>query len=173
MARRVATRAPQRQFVWSDILTRLMANTFITKTISGVSAIGLQTAGGLTLIRSRGMFNVHFDPTSTADTVHVGLGLMLITNDAFAIGSTAAPGPISDADYDWIWYHVLQMGPAWTATESGNDLQQNTGYMEIDSKAMRKMKPNQTLCFAAEGLVINGGGTIDVTLTARHLFKLG
>ena len=173
MARRVASRGPQRQFIWSDILTHLMANTFLTKTISGVSNQGLQSGGGLTLIRSRGRYNVHFDPTSVADTVQVGLGLMLITDDAFAIGSTAAPGPISDADYDWIWYQLLLMGPAFTATESGNDLQQNTGYMELDSKAMRKIKPNQTLCFAAEGLVINGGGTIDVTLTARHLFKLG
>ena len=174
MARRVVThQRSQRQFIWSDVLTHLAAVAFTVKIAAGASSTGLETGGGLTLIRTRGMYSFHFDPTSIADVVQWGLGLGVFTSDAFTIGVTAMPGPLTDADYDWIYYKTGVFGPASSGTESEDSLTQNTGYLEVDSKAMRKLKPNQTLGWVAEGIVLSGGGTLDMNVSARHLFKLG
>jgi len=167
------TSAPQRQFVWSDILVRgAGATNGAAKTTGGVEALGVSIGGGVTLIRSRGTAIVHFDPTSIGDLMMVGLGLGVYSSDAFAVGSTAMPGPLSDADYDWIWHQVFTFGPAFSATEDGNDIGENL-VIEVDSKAMRKIKPNQAIGWIAEGDILSGGGTFDFSVVSRMLFKLG
>jgi len=172
MARRFqGTRAPQRQFVWSNILTSisLVANSGSKAVGTGV---GLTSAGGLTLIRTRGWASFHFDPASIADSLQVGIGLGIYSSDAFGAGAASMPGPISDADYDWVYHTTFVLGPTFTATEDGTNILHNL-WTEVDFKAMRKMKPNQTLGWIAESLVLSGGGSVDLSVSARHLFKLG
>ena len=65
----------------------------------------------------------------------------------------------------------MMLGPAVSATESETSIMQNL-WIEIDSKAMRKMKPNQTLGWIVEASVRSGGGSVDWGLSCRHLFKL-
>ena len=118
--------APQRQYIWSDVQTHLAAVTMgFAKNAAGLTALGVQTGGGLTLIRARGQAMIHFDPTTIADVFQVGIGLGVYSSDAFGIGQTAMPGPLSDADYDWIYHRVMIFGPASTATESEVSLMQN------------------------------------------------
>ena len=173
MAHRGFSRSPQRQFVWSDIITHLsLVGISAAKVAAGTSALGVATGGGITLIRTRGNLSVHFDPTTVADVVDLGIGLGIFSSDAFATGQAAMPGPLSDADYDWVYHNVFVIPPASTNTETETSLNQNMNVV-VDSKAMRKMKPNQTLGWIAEASVLNGGGSWDLGVSARHLFKLG
>lgn len=160
-----------RQALWSDILTEMAGVAIAGKTLGSQSSFGLAVAESITLIRSRGTAFIHFDPASIADSLAVGLGLGIVTSDAFAIGQTAMPGPLSDAGWDWVWIKELIMGPTFTATEDGTNIGHNL-WVDIDSKAMRKMKDNQVLAFVAEIQVVSGGGTVDIGATCRHLFKL-
>ena len=165
--------APQRQFIWSDIFTRLSAVAVAgVKVAAGVSAVGLTTGGGLTLIRTRGRLTAHFDSTSISDVVLCAVGLGVYSSDAFAIGQTAMPGPISDGDYDWIYHHIWTFGPSVAAAESEVAITENIN-IEVDSKVMRKIKPNQTIGWITESLTLSGGGSMDMSVVARHLFKLG
>ncbi len=173
MARRHVGSAPQRQFVWSDILTSMSVEALLGAPTKSVGTnLGVGIGGGVTLIRTRGWASFHFDPTSIADTFNVGIGLGVYSSDAFTIGATAMPGPLTDADYDWIFHTTLVFGPAFSATEDGTNIR-NNHWLEVDSKAMRKIKPNQTIGWIAEGDVLSGGGTVDLSVSTRYLFKLG
>ena len=167
---RTFRQGPQRSFIWSDILVDSFVVGLGSAKVAG-TATGL-IVSGVTLIRTRGHLNVHFDPASIGDVIQVAVGLGIYSSDAFAVGSTALPGPITDADYDWIWHNVMTMGPAFSATETGVDILSNK-WVEVDSKAMRKLKPNQTVGWMLEALVLSGGGTVDIAVAARQLFKLG
>jgi len=164
-------KGPLRQFIWSDILTRLAAVSISGKIASGLGALGVATAGGITLIRTRGRVLYHFDPANISDVVMVALGLGIFSSDAFAAGAVSMPGPITDADYDWVWHNAIVFGPSFEAAESNTSIVGNVN-IEVDSKAMRKMKPSQTLGWIAEVSIISGGGTVDLSVVARHLFKI-
>ena len=158
--------------VWANVLTELASVTIgAAKSGGGLTGVGVSTIGS-TLIRTRGRALIHFDPTTIADTFQVGIGLGLFNSDAFAVGVTALPGPISDAGFSWVYHDLVTFGPASTATESNEALTQNI-QIEIDSKSMRKFRDNQTLGWVTEGNIMNGGGTFDISLSARHLFLLG
>ena len=171
---RTFVRAPRRQNLWSNILTDFATAALASgKTGGGLGGggTGLAVAESITLVRTRGQLMVHFDPTTANDVVRVGFGLGIFSNDAFGIGITAVPGPLTDAGWDWVYHKLFMMGPVFSATETDNSINQNVMF-EIDSKAMRKMKDNQTLGWVGEMQVVSGGGTIDFSATARHLFKL-
>ncbi len=114
---------------------------------------------------------LHFDPTAIDDVFTVGIGLAVFNSDAFGQGAASLPGPLTDADYDWIYHRLVQF-TVHTATESDDSIMQNV-QIEVDSKAMRKIKPNQSIGWMVEGLIVSGGGTFDGAIVARHLFKLG
>jgi len=168
---RFVRRGPVRTALWANILTHLGALAVTTKTAAGASSLGLLTTESITLVRSRGVALFHFDNAVATDVLQVALGLGIFTSDAFGIGSTALPGPLTDADWDWVYYKTILFGPGFTTTEiAGEGLQNVT--VEVDSKAMRKMKANQTLAWVAEGIVKSGGGNFDVGVSCRHLFKM-
>ena len=171
MARRTFP-APRRQMLWSDIMTSLAAVGVVSaKVASGLSSTGISTSGA-TLIRTRGSATVHFDPTTIADTMQWAFGLGIFSSDAFSAGVASLPGPITDVDYDWVYYSTGVVGPVFSVTESGTDPTSNFRW-EVDFKAMRIMKPNTSLGWVFEGLILSGGGTLDCGIAARHLFKLG
>jgi len=170
--RQFASRGPQRQYIWSDIIVATGGQTQGGgKTVGTFAPIGVETSG-VTLVRTRGHGMLHFDPANIADLMHAGFGLGVYSSDAFGIGATAMPGPVTDADYDWIWHSIYTLGPASVSTELDDVITGNVAF-EVDSKAMRKLKPNQTIGWMVEGAVVNGGGVFDFSVAVRQLFKLG
>jgi len=169
--RLIRSSGAKRAVAWSNILTSMsvVANSG-SKTLG--TSIGLSLFGGDTLIRTRGWASFHFDPTSIADSFNVGIALGLYSDDAFAAGAASMPGPLSDAGYDWIFHTTRIFGPTFTATEDGTNILHNV-WLDVDSKAMRKVKPNQTLAWISEGAIISGGGSFDCSVSTRHLFKFG
>ncbi len=166
------SRGSVRQALWAGEITRAATLGLASgKSNGALTNLGLSTGESITLIRSRGSAIVHFDPTAAGDVVEFGLGLGIFTTDAFVLGVTGQPGPVTDAGWDWVYYKTLMLGPSFTATEDSAGLIQNW-QIEVDSKAMRKMKANQTLGWVAEMAVRSGGGTVDFGVACRHLFKL-
>ncbi len=169
---RTIIRSKPRSMVWANVLTHLAGPGITTKTVVGTSNNGLLTLETITLIRTRGDLLLQFDPASIADMVQVGIGLAVTSADAFVVGgSTAVPGPLTDPEWDWVYHRLVSFGPAIAAAQTETALPQH--FREaVDSKAMRKMKDNQALCWVAEAVVISGGGDVDVFVQGRHLFKV-
>ncbi len=120
----------------------------------------------LTVIRTRGWCS--FKPTdpSVNGEFRGAYGLMVVSNEALGIGVTAIPGPWDDPDGDWMvwrsfagtWDVTTDVGRALTAVS-----------FEIDSKAMRKVGPNESIVTLVES---QGGGSFGFFTGVRKLLKL-
>ena len=134
------------------------------------SGVVLATSTQLTLIRLRGIFH-GFLKTGAADAgFQMAVGVGLVTNEAFAVGATAVPGPISEADWDgWMYHRFVDIHQA-TATFDGGEANSNFD-IEVDTKAMRKWSEGYTLLTVLE-TVENGTATGTVFFDSRLLVKL-
>ena len=172
--RQIVSRGKRRQLIWSSVIVRAagLALSSTAKFTGSLGGLGVTSGGGATLVRTRGQGIVHFDADAIADVALLGLGLGIFSSDAFAQGAAALPGPITEVDFPWVWHSVYSLGPVVTATANEESLIQNIPFV-LDSKAMRILKPSETMGFVAEVLVTSGGGTVDFSVAARQLFKLG
>jgi len=59
----------------------------------------------------------------------------------------SVPGPVSDPDQDWFWWGVQTVSSGDEGTINANSLFQQ---QVIDSRAMRKVKPSETIVFVIE-----------------------
>ena len=72
----------------------------------------------------------------------------MVTDQAFATGITAIPGPISDVSNDWIIYQPFaQRFTLLTAV--GFVVDSSLDYV-IDGKAQRVVQPDETIAFVLE-----------------------
>ena len=120
-----------------------------------------------TIVRTRGQVSVQ--PGSFAADLNVigAFGVCIVSDEAVAIGVTAVPGPFDQAD--WTGWMV------WRSFSLHLDVQSAVGFdvqgmmnFEVDSKAMRKVYPNETLILVAE----SQAGAYDISTPLRHLVKL-
>ena len=142
-----------------------------TASTLGSQSTGAVAAERLTLIRLRGNGYVHMDAGAAGDSMLIGVGLIIAPTEAFTVGVSALPTPLTDMEAPWIWHEVLTLGPAVSATDDGGDLSRNVQFV-IDNKAMRKFRTDEELGFVVEGEIIAGSPTVDGGLVARQLFKL-
>ena len=119
----------------------------------------------LTVTRVRGMVSLR--ASSAADLNIVGAyGEGIVSTEAFNAGVASIPEPFTDADWGgwFVWrsfsYRFDSITQAGVFTTDWN--------FEVDSKAMRKVQPNETLVAVAESF--NGAYSISAPL--RTLLKL-
>ena len=168
---RPRTFAPsRRQTVWSSVMPRISVDGLSSTQALGLN-IGAQSGGGVTLVRSRGAGQYRFRPAAANDVHVVGVGLIVVNSDAFAIGATAIPSPTDDIDAEWIYHRIFAPAVAFEAYASG--LNEFTEYFEFDSKAMRKLHPGDTLVWTTDGIVSSGSPVSDISAACRFLVKLG
>ncbi len=120
----------------------------------------------LTLMRTRGMVSIR--PTSTAATGDfVGaIGMAVVSTEASAAGVASMPEPYTDADWGG-WFVWRSFAYAWdVTTDIGRAI--SSWNMEIDSKAMRKIAPNETVVTIAESF----SGAFAIFDGTRFLVKL-
>jgi len=172
--RAFVTGGKKRQTIWSSIMVRAAGVALAggAKSTGGLGALGVSSGGGVTLMRTRGHGVVRMDPGAISDSGILGCALGVFSSDAFTAGSASLPGPITDIDYDWLWHSLFSFGPVITATDTENSILTNV-QVELDSKAMRILKPSQTLGFMFEALNVAGSPTYDFAFSTRQLFKLG
>ena len=126
-------------------------------------------AGGAprpTMVRNRGAV-VHRPTALAADIEYSGaFGVGVVSAQAFAIGITALPGPWSDADWSG-WMVWRSFAGAFDVTSDISRILLHT-VLEVDSKAMRKIGPNDIVVTMAESAT----GGFDIFDGVRQLLKL-
>ena len=136
------------------------ALTSLTATQSILAQITVGEAE--TIVRIRGFYLIKAIPDAATDDEVVGLGLIVVSDQAAAAGGTSVPGPIATIGVQWLWHNYVPLN-AGQAALSGADLGSMVRGV-IDSKAMRKMGPNDSLVLIGElstglysAVEVNGG----------------
>ena len=128
--------------------------------------------GHLTIVRTRGILRVLLN---TVDAIGAGFfgacGIGLVQNDAFAVGVTALPGPISDSSWEgWLWHSFWDIRSVTATIADGVNAAAATMLLEIDSKAMRKWDEGQTLIGITEATE-DVNATMELQADTRVLTK--
>ncbi len=122
---------------------------------------------GVTLVRTRGLITFR---TSAVDAVTSGMsgawGLAIASENAFGVGLSALMNPFDDSGWDgWLAHGFWDVG-----TEVGGE--GGTQRIEIDSKAMRKLKATDVIYGTVDVASETGTVVTGVTANTRMLFKL-
>ncbi len=144
-ARRGVARGAKRSKVWvsgSGVSLSHAASSLALFTI--VSEADLENLGKPTIARMRGRALVKADLSVVPPAgISYAFGIALIEKNAFAIGATAVPGPLTSPEFGWIDYHT---GNIHVEFDASDDLLGGGCWSEtIDSKAMRKVVPGHVL----------------------------
>ena len=172
MARRRTqfVRPPARTKMW---IGQGVGLTTITASVDAV--IFTLSAGALllrpfTILRTRMVCNFQSDQQATTERPQGDFGLIVVTDTAAALGTTAVPDPSStDGDPDAAWFvHQPMIGAFIGLSAVGFESQAGVQY-EIDSKSMRKVGPNDDVVgvFSETG----GAGAL-LTTRGRMLLQL-
>jgi len=147
------------------------------ETLMGVGAAS--GSDGLTLIRTRGQALFYLTEATAANAGYQGaFGIGVVTTEAFDVGTTAIPGPLSEAGWDgWLYHTFLDVKAGGTIDGSAaadHDLVNPTTAavrIWIDSKSMRKTDEGVVIFAAWEG---NETGTaiLRIQYNSRILAKL-
>ena len=131
---------------------------------------GLSFTAPSTILRVRGSLYVGFDETQQAgDRANIVFGLGIVSTDAFTLGPTAVPDPSADPNYSWLWYGEAILEAFVAAGFEGIGASQQR--FDIDTKAMRRIRPGETLCLIAQATQMTGAPqTIIRTGQLRTLF---
>jgi len=159
---RGVSRSQKRLTAWVNIVDQ----GFLAVADAGatlMASISIESPG--TVVRARGIISVNI--STDADLEMVGaFGVGIVSTEAFGIGITAIPHPFRDADWGgwFVWQSFAQRMDA--VTQAG--ILQGALNFVIDSKAMRKVQPNETIVFVAE----SQSKAFRITETVRVLLML-
>ena len=137
-----------------------------------LGATNVPAVGGLTIIRTRGMFDIFLDgPGATdGDGFFGAMGVGIATDAAIAAGITGVPTPITEQSWDgWLYHHFFSIHQGDVSALSGNPSMHQR--IEVDSKAMRKLPSDMTM-YAAIEVVEIGAATFNAFWDSRVLVKL-
>ncbi len=120
----------------------------------------------LTVIRTRGLVSVK-PASATADIEIVGaLGFGVVSTEAFTAGIASIPEPYTDAD--WSGWFVWRSFTYDFEFEDASGIAYPDWNFELDSKAMRKFGPNESIVMIAESF----SGAFNIAVSPRVLVKL-
>ena len=162
----VARRIPE----WTQFFVRSEVQALGTGQSLGDTFIGAVAQTRTTIVRVRGRGVVHMVSGSASDSQLAACGLIIVSNDAFFAGAASLPSPLENADSPWLWHGVFTLGPAIGVEVAGD--QANgivTVSFEIDSKAQRKIGPNEVLAFMWDGEQLAASPTFDGNVAVRML----
>jgi len=98
-----------------------------------------------TIVRIRGYCEFLLTTGDAAGAGFFGaVGLMLVSDEAFAAGVTGVPSPLN-LEADWIWHSFFSVRVATATVADGVNAGGVYQRLEIDSKAMRIQSTNKTL----------------------------
>ena len=150
--------SPRRMYDWGGFSFGPVTLT-TTQAILGNNLLDIEP---VTLVRSRGFLLIKGTPDAIADNAVVSLGLIVVSDNAAAVGGTSVPGPGNDPDAPWIWHQFVPLQAGSTGL-LGDDIG-SVVRVEIDSKAQRKLGINETLILVGEtssgtysSITVNGG----------------
>ncbi len=123
-----------------------------------------------TVMRTRGQVLVFVDGAQApSNSVQVAIGVHVVPKGT---DTTVLVSPLTEAEGDWLVWRTAALGYEEMVTDVV-DVPGITSYrFEIDSKAMRKMKPGEELQFVATTVTAGGGG-MSINLVGQLRTLLG
>ena len=119
-----------------------------------------------TVVRTRGMISIIPGAFSASVSIVGAVGCCIVSSDALAVGITAIPGPFSDSEWGgWFVWHSFAYRFEF---DDATGVQFPNWNWQVDSKAMRKVGPNEALVQVAE----SQSGAFDIAAPLRTLVKL-
>ena len=85
------------------------------------------------------------------------------------------PDPATEPEFDWLWWYPTILASFGAATAAiANPVPQGESFdrIRVESKAMRKMKPGESLVLVAQYENIAGNPAVDVNGSLRFLFGM-
>ena len=131
-----------------------MAATVQAMTTDATFALGglAQLDVPFTVLRIIGEYTLGSTANITAlESAQVGVGIGVVSVDAFALGGTAMPDPLDEPEYPWLYWgaHTLYY-PATASPLSPTGDPRMSVRVPLDVRSMRKIKPQETLVVAVQ-----------------------
>jgi len=122
----------------------------------------------LTVVRIRGEVLFRITGAIGVGFLTVGVGIAVVSQNAFGIGPTAIPHPIADLAWDgWMFHWTGAMVVLTSNAEETDDYR-----LVIDNKAMRKTHATDTVVAMIEVADETGAATLVAQMNSRMLSKL-
>ena len=162
-ARRFAPRVSARLTQWLA-----PANQGFIAVASGgatiIASVGFEEP--VTIMRNRGMVSIKLNDYSADLDIVGAYGMGVVSTEAFIAGVASIPEPFTDADWGG-WFVWRSFGHRFESVTNVSTLLGSWSF-EVDSKAMRKVRPNETIVEVCESQV----GSISCFSGVRTLVKL-
>ena len=152
-------------YTWSGIAGSNLGAFTTVAGLTGISTFGV--AG--TVMRIRGSVMAFLTTAAAANSIKaINCGVIIGTEEQVATGAGAFPSPTSDLDAEWLWWGSLLLARMTTTeTESAGLVSQR---IEIDSKAMRRVKQGQSINFLTKPVNLAGTESAGGAFNLRVLF---
>ena len=119
--------------------------------IGNVEAFSLFVADEAeTLLRTRGQILAHFDPGAINESATIAVGIGVVSARAVAAGTAFLPRPATEGSYPWLWHGWLLVSSFGVALTDVAASPAMVDRLEVDSKAMRKLKETEVLALVFE-----------------------
>ena len=105
----------------------------------------LQFAIPATILRMRGEVLFLFDSAPEAASITIAMGIGVVSTDAANAGVGSLPDPAGEPDYPWLYWKSISLLSQTAGTAAEQNPIGQAFRLEVDSKAMRKIKPGQSL----------------------------
>ncbi len=161
----------RRETFWLGGVTTLtsfpVAATKVLLTSLNAGALALRP---FTVVRTRGLLYLRSDQVVATEEQSGAYGEAVVSEQASAVGITAVPGPVSNADSEL--FHVFQAIATAFFFSSAAGMGVNGAGFVIDSKAMRKVEDGQDLItiYESDAAAVSAGQVVKTY--SRLLVKL-
>ncbi len=126
-----------------------------------------------TILRIRGYVSAIFDESSqVGDKMTVTFALGMVSTDAKDVGATALPDPGGEPEYPWLWWGQLRLDSFSTNGLPSASWGPAAQRMEVDSRAMRRFKPRESLVWVVERADA-GGAPVTIITTGSTRVLIG
>ena len=168
-ARRGGIKPPQRQINNLAISGDVDGLATIIGIVKAVGSLGINTLESSTVVRTRGEFTVRVAAAVAGDNIIRGaFGIIIVSTDAFGVGITALPGPLSDSENDWYVWAPFSMAFDNVLTEFDSKW---ISTVVFDSRGMRKLKVGDVSAVMFEVESDVAGNSIDMGYSFREQAK--
>ena len=164
--RRGFIRPPPRTKIWIPAGFAIQALAAGADTLIGTLNAAALALRPFTLLRTRLEITFRSDQSAANESPTGAYGEIVVKETATAIGITALPKPLTEGDADW---HVYQGMTAPIFALSSVGVQDVSVHYVIDSKAMRKLGPQDDLAVVFE---TRSAGGASINIEGRILLQL-
>ena len=169
MAKATRGRGARLRKTWSAMT--LLSPTALSTTQSVLGSVSIASGSALeaTVLRCRGQLLCFAIPDASTDSAVLGLGLIVVTASALAVGGVSVPGPLEDQESDsWLWHQYIPFDAI--AANAGIDrLGSLVARVDVDAKAMRKVPGDSAVVLMGQ-LNTSTMASVQVTGGIRMLF---